>query len=119
MPQDPPSHLHYRTNNGVTVVGFASPYLQSEADIEKVGAELFDLVENKGLNRLILTFKGVRFVSSSMLAQVVKLQKTIARSKGRLRLCALTPDLLDVIKKSNLDKLLDVVDDETAALNKF
>jgi anti-sigma B factor antagonist len=119
MPPDPPSNLRYRTNNGVTVAGFATPYLQAEADIEKVGAELFDLVENKGLNRLIISFKGVRFVSSSMLAQVVKLQKAITRSKGRLRLCSLTPDLLDVVKKSNLDKLLDVVDDETAALNKF
>src|SRR5438105_1892056 len=119
MAQESSPHLHYRTDKGVTVVGFSSPYLQAEADIEKVGAELIDLVEKKGLTKVVLTFQGVRFVSSSMLAQVVKLQKAVTRAGGKLRVCSLAPVLLEVIQKSHLDKLLDVVPDETAALNKF
>lgn len=119
MSQDAPGHVQYRTDKGVTVVGFVSPYLQAEADIEKVGAELFDLVEKKGLTKLVLTFHGVRFVSSSMLAQVVKLQKVVTKAGGRLRLCSLSPQLLEVVHKSHLDKLLDVAEDEAAALTKF
>jgi anti-sigma B factor antagonist len=119
MAQDAAKHIQYHTDKGVTVVGFNSPYLQAEADIEQVGRELFDLVETKGLNRIVLTFQGVRFMSSSMLAQVVKLQKLVSKAKGRLRVCALAPPLLEVVQKSHLDKLLDVVPDEQAALNKF
>lgn len=115
-----PQHIQYRTNAfGVTVVGFSSPYLQAETDISKVAAELFELVEKKGLTKLVLTFQGVRFVSSSMLAQLVKLHKTLVKEGGKLRLCCLTPTLLDVVHTSHLDKLLDVVADETAALHKF
>ena len=119
MSQETAPHLHYRTDKGVTIVGFASPYLQSEADIETVGAELRDLVETKGLTRLVLTFQGVRFVSSSMLAQLAQLQKAVSRAGGKLRLCSLGPSLLEVLHKSHLDRLFDVATDETAALNKF
>ena len=120
MSQGSSPHLHYRTDyKGVTVVGFNSPYLQAEADIEKVGADLLDLVENKGLTKLVLTFQGVRFVSSSMLAQVVKLHKAVAKAGGKLRVCSLAPALLEVVQKSHLDKLLDVVPDEAAAMTKF
>lgn len=113
------SHLQYRTHDGVTVVGFASPYLQTESDIETVGAELLELVEKKGLKKIVLTFHGVRFVSSSMLAQVVKLQKSVAKAGGKMRLCSLSPSLLEVVQKSHLDKMFDVVADESVALTKF
>src|SRR5438105_3228543 len=113
MTQESPQYIQYRTNDGVTVVGFASHYLQAESDIEKAGAELIDLVEGKGLTKLIITFQGVRFVSSSMLAQVFKLQKVITKAKGRLRICSLSPALLEVVQKSQLDKLIEVVPDET------
>jgi anti-anti-sigma factor len=119
MPADSPSHLQYRTDKGVTVVGFTNPYLQAETDIEKVGAELLGLVENQGLNKIILTFNGVRFASSSMLAQVVKLHRAVAKAKGKLRVCALSPALMEAVRTSQLDKLLDVAPDETAALTKF
>ena len=119
MTQEASSPIQYRTTNGVTVVGFTSPYLQAETDVEKVGAELFDLVEVKGHTKLVLTFQGVRFVSSSMLAQVVKLQRKVTKAGGKLRLCSLTPALTEVIHTSHLDKLLDVVADEPAALHKF
>ena len=124
MTQEPapaqPQHLQYRTNAfGVTVVGFSTAYLQSEVEINKVAAELVDLIEKKGLTKLILTFQGVRFMSSSMLAQLVRLHKLLAKAGGKLRICCLSPTMMEVIHTSQLDKLLDVVADETAALHKF
>ncbi len=114
-----PLHLQYRTTNGVTVVGFNTPYLQAEADVEKVGAELFDLVDSQKLTKLVLSFQGVRFVSSSMLAQLVQLHKKLHKSGGKLRLCALSPTLADLVHTTHLDKLFEVVPDEASALEKF
>ena len=119
MPQDSAPLIHYRTTNLVTVVGFSNPYLQTEDVVTKVGNELFDLVETKGLTKIVLSFNGVRFVSSSMLAQVVKLHKKLSKVKGRLRVCCLTPALQEVLRTSQLDKLLDVCPDESAAMVKF
>jgi anti-sigma B factor antagonist len=119
MSQDAPQSLHVKSTGGVAVVGFATPYLQSEEAVEKVGAELLKLVEEQGYTKLILTFNGVRFVSSSMLAQVVKLHKTLTKVKGKLRICSLNPAMRDVLRASQLDRLLDVYEDEPSALNKF
>lgn len=119
QPQESPPQLHYRNNGSATVVGFANPYLQAEDVIEKVGAELFDLVEGKGFTKIVLSFSGVRFVSSAMLAQVVKLHKKVAKAKGRLAICSLTPALREVLRTSHLDKMLEVFDSESAALAKF
>jgi anti-sigma B factor antagonist len=119
MAQESAQHLQYRTTGGVTVVGFTSPYLQAEGDIEKVGAELVDLVDAQGHTKIVLSFLGVRFVSSSMLAQVVNLHKKLAKAKGKLRVCCLAPPIKEVLKASQLDKMLEVCEDEAAALNKF
>jgi anti-sigma B factor antagonist len=54
-----------------------------------------------------------------MLAQIVKLHKKLAKVKGRLRICCLTPALQEVLRTSQLDKLLEVFPDEAAALTKI
>jgi len=119
MPQESTPNLHLNFLNGVAVISFATPYLQSEDAIAKVGAELFELAERWDFSKVLITFDGVRFVSSSMLAQIVRLHKHLAKSKGRVRLCNLTPTLRDVLRASQLDKLMEVFDDEKAALAKF
>lgn len=119
MPQESTANLHLNFVNGVAVISFATPYLQTEDAIARVGAELFELAERWSFTKVLITFDGVRFVSSSMLAQIVKLHKQLAKNKGRVRLCCLTPTLREVLKASQLDKLMEVFDDEKAALAKF
>jgi anti-sigma B factor antagonist len=87
--------------------------------IQAVGEELFKVVEEEGFTKVLLSFNGVRFLSSSMLAQMVKLQKKLSKNKGRLRLSNLPPAIKEVMKTSQLDKMLEVFDDEAAALAKF
>lgn len=119
MKQSEYKHIRVRHKLDVAIVGFATPYLQSEEDVNHASAELFDLVENHEVLKLILSFDGVRFVSSSMLAQVIRLHKTLAKAKGQLRLCALSNPVRDILHASQLDKMLDVHADEAAALVKF
>jgi anti-anti-sigma factor len=119
MSQSPPQYIHFRNIGGVAVVGFPTAYLQAEDAIEKVGAELLELVEERGFTKVILSFDGVRFVSSSMLAQMVKLHKRLSKLNGKLRICSLNPSVQEVLRHSHLDRLLDVQPDEAAALQKF
>ena len=119
MAQESTQQLNVRYAGGVTIVSFTSPYLQAEDAIAKVGAQLFELAGDQGPTKILLSFDGVRFVSSSMLAQVVKLHKKLAKAKGRLRICSLTPTLKEVLHASQLDRMLEVFDNEEAALAKF
>ncbi|AGA31430.1 STAS domain-containing protein [Singulisphaera acidiphila] len=119
MPQDTTEHLQLTFVNGVAVISITTHYLQAEDVIETVGEELLELVEKWECTKVLLTFEGVRFVSSSMLAQVMKLHKRLAKTKGHLRICGLNPMLRDVLRASQLDRLLEVYDDDKLALTKF
>ena len=118
-PHDPDGQLVVRRKSGVNVVGFTNPYLQSEESAARAGDAIMELIEWKEAPKLILSFDGVRFVSSSMIAQVVRLHKEVAKKKGRLRLCGLTPAVRDVLHASHLDRLLDIHDTEAHALENF
>ena len=119
MSAEPSTHLRVLKRNGVAIVSFLTPYLQTEEVIQSVGEELFLLVEEEGFTKVLLSFSGVRFLSSSMLAQMVKLQKKLAKVGGRLRLSNLPQAMKEVMHSSHLDKMLEVFDDEPAALAKF
>ncbi|MFO0911258.1 MAG: STAS domain-containing protein [Isosphaeraceae bacterium] len=119
MSQDTPHNLRYRRMLDTLVVGFTTPYLQTEDLVEKVGTELFDLIAEYKPTRVVLSFDGVRFVSSSMLALIIKLHKAMIKEKGKLRICALAAPIRDVIHSCQFDRLLDIHEDETAALANF
>jgi len=119
MAQDSTEHLHLRFMNGVAIISFTTPYLQSEDVIDQVGAELFELAEKYECTKVLLSFEGVRLVSSSMLAQVLKLHRTLAKRKGRVRLSGVNPALREVLRASQIDRLLEVFDDDQVALAKF
>ncbi|WP_406698751.1 STAS domain-containing protein [Singulisphaera sp. Ch08] len=119
MSQDITDHLQLTFLNGVAIISITTHYLQDEDVIETVGSELLGLVEKWECTKVLLTFEGVRFVSSSMLAQVMKLHKRLAKTKGRVRICGLNPTLREVLRASQLDRLLEVFDDDKAALARF
>jgi anti-sigma B factor antagonist len=119
MSNDPPRQIRFRNIGGVAVVGFPTPYLQAEDAIEKAGAELIDLVEGRGFAKVVVSFDGVRFVSSSMLAQLVKLHRRVSKANGVLRLCCLNPALLEVLRHSHLDRLFEIHENEAAAMQKL
>lgn len=119
MSSEPTSYLRIRRADDVAVVSFLTPYLQTEEVIQNVAVELARLIEEEGFTKVLLSFSGVRFLSSSMLSQIVKLQKKLTKVKGRVRLSALPPAMKDVMHSSQLDKMLEVFDDETEALVQF
>jgi anti-anti-sigma factor len=119
MSQVSPELLNIRKRlGGMAIVTFTTPYLQTEDVIERVGAELTELAEVHGYNKLIVSFDGVRFASSSMLAQVFTLHKKVTKSKGWLKLCCVTPTLKEILRASQLDRLLEVHETEEAAVAK-
>lgn len=119
MSHETTEHLQLTFLHGVAIIHITTPYLQTEDLTEAVGSELIGLVEKWECTKVLLTFDGVRFVSSSMLAQVLKLHKRLAKTKGHVRICGLNPTLRDVLRASQLDRLLEVYDDDKSALAKF
>jgi anti-sigma B factor antagonist len=58
-------------------------------------------------------------MSSTMLAILLKVARKIAGAQGQLRLCALTPDLLEIFRITRFDRLFEIHAEEWAALDAF
>ena len=56
---------------------------------------------------VVLDFGGVRFVSSSQIARLLKLRKTLATAGSRLVLCAIDAQVWGAFLVTGLDKIFD------------
>ena len=113
------ANLLIQTIRDVTVVNFGDTSILDSLQIQQLGDELYNLVDTLYRQRLILDFSKVRFLSSSALGVLVTLQKKSAAIKGKLLLCGLRKELLDVFKITRLDRLFEIFDDEAGALSSF
>ena len=85
-------YITYKNVDGVAVVNFMETVSMFDGDkVRDVGKELLDLVESKKYTKLLLNMSNARFVSSAMLAHLVKLHRTVQEAKGKVRLCCLRP----------------------------
>jgi anti-anti-sigma factor len=113
-------YITYRNVNEVAVVNFLETVSMFEGDkVEDVGKELMDLVVSKRYSKLLLNLSNASFVSSAMLAHVVRLHRKVQASKGKIRLCCLRPVIMDAFKVSRFDKIFEIFPDEASALRKF
>ena len=118
MSQGPRRHLRLETIDGVTVVSFVDSKIVTEENIQEVGDQLYALVED-GHHTLLLNFGNVQYLSSAALGKLINLKKKVGAVKGKLKLCCIHPDLLEVFRITRLDQVFEIHSEEQAALDKF
>jgi anti-sigma B factor antagonist len=85
--------------------------------------ELLELLDNAvadgALDRIVLNFGEIQQVSSAALGKLIKLRGRAEDVRGRLRLCNLHADLLQVFRITRLDRIFDIYESESEALAAF
>jgi anti-sigma B factor antagonist len=113
-------HLSVKEADGIAVVDFVNSQLMFAADVvAEIGDELSSLVATHGHAKILLDFTHVQYVSSSMLAQLAKLQREIDQAKGRLKICGLGPVLLDTFRISHFEQLFAIYENCESAKRAF
>lgn len=106
--------------DGIAIVNFVDSVAMFETDkVQAVGSELIDLVGSRKEPKILLNLSNAHFISSAMLAHLVKLHRKVQEAKGRIRLCGLRPVIMDAFKVSHFDRIFEIFPDEAAALKKF
>jgi anti-sigma B factor antagonist len=103
----------------VTVVRFVDRKILDEANIQGLGQELFQLVEEENRSKLLLNFTNVEFLSSAALGKLITLDKKVKSHGGKLKLSNIRPEIYEVFAITKLNKLFDIKDDESDALAAF
>ena len=102
-----------------TVVTFVDARLTEELNIQSVGDELSQLVDELGRRKVLLDFSNVSFLSSGVLGKLSVLHHKLQAVQGRLVLCGLRPVLLTPFKLTKLDRTLTIVPDRATGLTSF
>src|SRR5262245_19153541 len=119
MPLAEYEYIIVRYVNTIAVVSFLETVSMCEGDkVQAVSNELLDLVDSRREPKILLDLCNAHFVSSAMLAHLVKLHRKIGEAKGRLKLCGLRPVILDAFKVSGFDRLFEIHPDEISAMKK-
>jgi anti-sigma B factor antagonist len=103
----------------VSVVKFRDRKILDEAAIQELGSELFALVEVDNRKTILLDFEGVEFLSSAALGKLITFDRKVKTAKGRLKMCAIAPGILEVFQVTKLNKVFDIRPDAGEALAAF
>jgi anti-anti-sigma factor len=103
----------------VTVVRFQDRKILDAANIQELGEELFALVEQEKRKSLLLNFTDVQFLSSAALNKIIVLDKKVKAAGGKLKLCQLLPEIMEIFVITRLHQLFDIREDEQGALAAF
>ena len=103
----------------VSVVRFVDRKILDEANIQELGQELFQLIEEDNRQNLLLNFSSVEFLSSAALGKLITLDKKVKAHSGKLKLSNIRPEIYEVFAITKLNKLFDIKDDEADALASF
>jgi len=115
-PRPKRSRLELEEVGDVTVVNFIDKKILDEQNIQVIGEQLFELVENQGKKKILLNFSNVEFLSSAALGKLITLNKKVQQVGGKLGMCKITKEILEVFQITRLDKLFKIYPDEQAAL---
>jgi len=72
-----------------------------------------------GLAHILLNFSNVEYLSSAALGKLITLNKKLGQAGGKLILCNISPEILEVFEITKLDKFFKIRKEEQAALQEF
>jgi len=73
----------------------------------------------KGQQRILLNLKDVRYIDSSGVGDLVRSVTRLRGQGGDLKLLSPAPMVLEVLRITRLDKILEIKDDELLAVQSF
>ncbi len=80
--------------------------------------KVFDYI-NKGKHKLLLDFAGVDYLSSAGMRMLLSITKKLKTLSGKLVLCSVTTNVMDVLKMSGFDHVLELAKTEEDGLRRF
>jgi anti-sigma B factor antagonist len=91
------SRVHVQEVGDVTIVKFRGPRIIDEPNIQKIGEELFRLVDVLDRRNILIDFSNINYLSSAAIGKLLTLNKKLQAVGGKLVLCNLDPNVREVL----------------------
>jgi anti-anti-sigma factor len=104
---------------GIRIILFDRERLLEGAEIEQCYREIVAILDKTQERGVLLHFGRVNFMSSAALSILVRILKKCKEYKITLKLCNITPDINQVFAITGMNKIFDIYDDSTLAMEAF
>lgn len=104
---------------GVTVVSFRDRSILDGVSVDRLADQLYELVDGQAKRMILLDFRNVRFLSSTMMGVLLALQAKAEKIDGQIVISGLKPSLRQAVRLMRLDDVLTLAETEQEALGKF
>ena len=108
--------LEITLTGDVAVVGFRDASILDAVTTQRVGRELYEIVEDGSYPKVVLEFTNVRFLSSQTLGVLLTLRRKGDKAGVRIALAAIRPELRRVFEITNLNKMFEFFDSAEKAV---
>jgi anti-sigma B factor antagonist len=112
----PKQRLRVEQIADVTVVYFLDKRILDEPTIQVIAEQLFSLVDQDGRRKVLLNFSNVEYLSSAALGKLINLHNNLDAGQGKLAMCSVFPQILEVLAVTKFDKIFKIFPDEEAAM---
>ena len=103
----------------VHMVAFKDSKILDDVVLDEIRQELAQVIGKASGPDMLLDFANVEFMSSAMLGLLGQLHRKISAGHGRLKMCGIRPEIMQVFKITSLDKLFSIHKDAPTALATF
>ncbi|MFH1748168.1 MAG: STAS domain-containing protein [Planctomycetota bacterium] len=115
----PDCRLNIEEKQDVTIVSFKDSSIMDTVTAQRLGRELYALVDEPRGQHLLIDFCNIRFLSSQTLGVLMTLRRKADKGKIDVVLAGLRPELARVFQVTNLDKMFRFFESKDAALKHF
>lgn len=112
----PEPQIATKNMGNAIVATFMAAQILEDAEIAAMEQSLLQIIKQANVVNIVLNFENVNFLSSAVLRVLIKVNAAVGERKGKLRLCEITPKILEVFKITRLNKLFDIRKDVDAAV---
>jgi anti-sigma B factor antagonist len=108
--------LRIQKQNDVGVISFVTSRILDQSNVQQLGEEFEDLVDKHKLEKIVLNFENVSYMSSAVMGKLVGLLKKVKNAGGRLILCNIEDGIYEIFEIMRFDKMFDIRKTEDEAV---
>ncbi len=113
------SRLRVRKEDGITQVEFVDRNILDEANIQRIGEEISEIIDSDAEPKLLISFSNVDHLSSAALGTLITIHNRLKQKGGQLRLANIDPQIYEVFMITKLNKLFDIHETRDGAIESF
>ncbi len=113
------SRLRMTDEDGITRVEFLDRNILDEANIQQIGDDITQVIDQQTQPMLLISFQNVDHLSSAALGTLITINNKVRAKDGQLRLADIDPQILEIFTITKLDKLFHIHETTQEAMASF